>query len=120
MRRPLTCRELPRCAQTGHLEAVEALLGAGADAHIRNAKGWAPVHSGAAAGHLEVVLRLVAAGAAPRSRPDLDVLRMLTRKTTYRCAHARGASRGLEIGFRVSGAWTRCACVQDHWCVAHV
>jgi ankyrin repeat protein len=67
---------------------VEALLGVGADAHIRNAKGWAPVHSGAAAGHLEVVLRLVAAGAAPRSRPDLDVLRMLTRKTTYRCARA--------------------------------
>ena len=68
------------------------LLAAGADAHIRNAKGWAPVHSGAAAGHLEAVLRLVAAGAAPRSRPDLDVLRMLTRKTTYRCG------QGFEVG----------------------
>ena len=64
---------------------VEALLGGAADATIRNAKGWAAVHSAAAAGHLEVVLRLVAAGAAPRSRPELDVLRMLTRKTTYRC-----------------------------------
>ena len=60
------------------------LLSAGASAHIRNAKGWAAVHSAAAAGQLEVVLRLVAAGAAPRSRPDLDVLRLLTRKTTYR------------------------------------
>lgn len=71
---------------SGHLEVVESLLEAGANAHIRNAKGWAPVHSAAAAGHLEVVLRLVAAGAAPRSRPDLDVLRMLSRKTTYRCS----------------------------------
>lgn len=64
---------------------VETLLASGASAHIRNAKGWAAVHSAAAAGQLEVVLRLVAAGAAPRSRPDLDVLRLLTRKTTYRC-----------------------------------
>ncbi len=67
------------------MEVVETLLAAGASAHIRNAKGWAPVHSAAAAGQLEAVLRLVAAGAAPRSRPDLDVLRLLTRKTTYRC-----------------------------------
>ena len=59
-------------------------MAAGADAHIRNGKGWAAVHSAAAAGQLEVVLRLVAAGAAPRARPELDVLRLLTRKTSYK------------------------------------
>jgi ankyrin repeat protein len=80
---------LSRCrALAGHLEALEALLGGGACAHLRNAKGWAPVHSAAGGGHLEAVLRLVAAGAQTRARPDLDVLRMLTRKTTYRCADA--------------------------------
>ena len=63
---------------------MEALVAAGADAHIRNGKGWAAVHSAAAAGQLEVVLRLVAAGAAPRARPELDVLRLLTRKTSYK------------------------------------
>ncbi|BDA43432.1 probable serine/threonine-protein phosphatase 6 regulatory ankyrin repeat subunit [Coccomyxa sp. Obi] len=83
-------------AGKGHVEVVETLLAAGASAHIRNAKGWAAVHSAAAAGQLEVVLRLVAAGAAPRSRPDLDVLRLLTRKTTYRHSYVEGRLRLAE------------------------
>ena len=65
---------------------VNLLLEANADALIRNAKGWAPAQSAAAGGHLDIVLRLVAAGACPRSRPELDVLRMLARKTSYKCA----------------------------------
>ena len=67
---------------------VNLLLEAGADALIRNAKGWAPAQSAAAGGHLDIVLRLVAAGACPRSKPELDVLRMLARKTSYKCASA--------------------------------
>ena len=68
----------------GHLAVVNLLLEAGADALIRNAKGWAPAQSAAAGGHLDIVLRLVAAGACPRSKPELDVLRMLARKTSYK------------------------------------
>lgn len=69
----------------GHVDVVDALVGGGADATIRNARGWAAVHSAAAAGQLEAVLRLVAAGAAPRGRQELDVMRLLTRKTSYKC-----------------------------------
>jgi ankyrin repeat protein len=63
------------------LEIVEALLDAGADAHIKNSKGYTAVHSGAIGGFFDVVLRLVRQGALWKMRPDCDVVKMITRKS---------------------------------------
>ena len=57
-----------------------------ADPHIRNSKAASAISSAAGAGHLEAVLRLVGAGAAWRGRPDTDVVRLLCKKSSYKCA----------------------------------
>lgn len=67
---------------------VEALLQAGADVHIKNSKAWAAVHSAAAAGHFEPVLRLIQHGSVWRTRADVDIVKMLMRKTSLKCAAA--------------------------------
>ena len=77
---PLRAWRLP----AGHVEVLELLVGAGADLGIRNGKAWTAVHSAASAGHFEAVLRLVQGGAAWRPRPDLDVIKLLTRKTSLK------------------------------------
>ena len=69
----------------GHLEVVELLLSAGADVHIKNSKAWAAVHSAAAGGHFEVVLRLIHHGSVWRGRADVDVIKLLMRKTSLKC-----------------------------------
>ena len=74
---------------TGHLDIVDELLAAEADIHIRNGKALTAVQSAAAGGHFEVVLRLVQSGAAWRSPSENSVLKLLTRKTSYKCAFLR-------------------------------
>ena len=64
---------------------MDALLRS-ADPHIRNSKAITAISSAAGAGHLEAVLRLVGAGAAWRGRPDIDVVKLLCKKTSYKCA----------------------------------
>lgn len=66
------------------MEVVEVLLAGGADVHIKNSKAWAAVHSAAAAGHFEPVLRLIQHGSAWRARADVDVIKMLMRKTSLK------------------------------------
>ncbi|KAK9819259.1 hypothetical protein WJX81_005990 [Elliptochloris bilobata] len=83
-------------AAKGHVEVLDALVGAGADAGVRSSRGWAAVHSAAAAGQLEAVLRLVAAGAALRGRQELDIMRLLTRKTSYKRTYVEGRLRLAE------------------------
>lgn len=56
-----------------------------ADPHIRNSKAATAISSAAGAGHLEAVLRLVGAGASWRGRPDTDVVKLLCKKTSYKC-----------------------------------
>ena len=73
-----------RLLLAGHVEVLEHLVAAGADLAIRNGKAWTAVHSAASAGHFEAVLRLVQGGAAWRPRPDLDVIKLLTRKTSLK------------------------------------
>jgi len=69
----------------GNVEVVDALL-ARADPHIRNSKAATAVASAATGGHLEAVLRLVQAGSAWRGRPDVDVVKLLCKKSSYKCA----------------------------------
>lgn len=45
--------------RAGWADVADALLGAGADVHIRNSKGWAAVQSAAHSGFFDIVLRLV-------------------------------------------------------------
>lgn len=98
-------------SMAGHLAVVNQLLEAGADALIRNAKGWAPAQSAAAGGHLDIVLRLVAAGACPRSKPELDVLRMLARKTSYKCVADHITLMAFPImAYSLPGRHTSSAC----------
>ena len=78
---------------------VEHLIAAGADTNIHNAKNWTAVHSAANGGHFEAVLRLVQSGAAWRPLRDLDVIKLLTRKTSLKCA---GVQSKLERGL---AAW---------------
>lgn len=68
----------------GHTKVVEILLSAGADLHIRNSKALTAVGSAANNGHAEAVLRLVSHGAAWRNLPDLNVVRVISRKTNYK------------------------------------
>lgn len=63
---------------------MDVLL-ARADPHIRNSKAATAISSAAGGGHLEAVLRLVAAGAAWRARPDTDVVKLLCKKSSYKC-----------------------------------
>ena len=72
----------------GHVEVVEQLIAAGADSAIHNGKNWTAVHSAASGGHFEAVLRLVQSGAAWRPLRDLDVIKLLTRKTSLKCGPA--------------------------------
>ena len=66
------------------MEVVDALLSR-ADPHIRNSKAATAVASAATGGHLEAVLRLVLAGSAWRGRPDADVVKLLCKKSSYKC-----------------------------------
>jgi hypothetical protein len=67
------------------VEVVDALL-ARADPHIRNSKAATAVGSAATGGHLEAVLRLVQAGSTWRGRPEADVVKLLCKKSSYKCA----------------------------------
>src|SRR5437016_1828474 len=60
-------------AKNGHLQAVELLLGKGADpngANQRDTAGSGPLYYAAGAGHLQVVEKLLAAGADPGAKND--------------------------------------------------
>ncbi|KAK9787854.1 hypothetical protein WJX73_009765 [Symbiochloris irregularis] len=83
-------------ASKGHLEVVELLLAAGADVHIKNSKAWAAVHSAAAAGHFEPVLRLIQHGSVWRGRSDVDVIKLLMRKTSLKHSYVEGRLRLAE------------------------
>ena len=85
---------------------VDALL-ARADPNIRNSKAATAVGSAATGGHLEAVLRLVQAGSAWRGRPDADVVKLLCKKSSYKCGcsdavstlHCSVSLDGNNIGF---------------------
>lgn len=47
------------CVCAGWADLVDRLLSAGADVHIRNAKGWSAIQSAANSGWFEIVLRMV-------------------------------------------------------------
>ncbi|KXZ44156.1 hypothetical protein GPECTOR_72g603 [Gonium pectorale] len=60
-------------AQNGHLEAIVALLQAGANKDAAREDGWTPLHIAAQNGHVAVLAALLQAGAnkdaAPKVRP---------------------------------------------------
>ncbi|GLI63388.1 hypothetical protein VaNZ11_006343, partial [Volvox africanus] len=87
---------LHTAASKGYLDVVSQLLSGGADLHIRNSKGWCAVHSAASNGFFEVVLKLVQAGASWRRQGEADVVRLLTRKTTYKTSYVEGRLRLAE------------------------
>ncbi|GIL68011.1 hypothetical protein Vafri_21339 [Volvox africanus] len=87
---------LHTAASKGYLDVVSQLLTGGADLHIRNSKGWCAVHSAASNGFFEVVLKLVQAGASWRRQGEADVVRLLTRKTTYKTSYVEGRLRLAE------------------------
>ncbi len=62
------------------------LVLARADPHIRNSKGCTALQSAAGGGHFEVVLCLVQHGAAWRFKQDLDIVRLICKKSSYKCA----------------------------------
>lgn len=74
------------CVLAGHAGVVAALVTAGADVHIRNGKALTAVGSAANNGHADVVLKLVSHGAAWRNLPDVNVVRVICRKTNYKYA----------------------------------
>lgn len=63
---------------------AERLLGAGADVHIKNSKGWTAVQSAANSGFFDIVLRLVQHGAAWRHKGESDVVKLLCKKSSYK------------------------------------
>ncbi|GIM02622.1 hypothetical protein Vretimale_7499 [Volvox reticuliferus] len=87
---------LHTASSKGYLDVVSQLLTGGADLHIRNSKGWCAVHSAASNGFFEVVLKLVQAGASWRRQGEADVVRLLTRKTTYKTSYVEGRLRLAE------------------------
>lgn len=78
---------------------MEKLLAAGADMNIKNSKAWTALLSAAASGHFEVVLRLVQNGAAWRKQASDDVIKMITRKTNYKCAPTLHMYPHVPLGF---------------------
>eukprot|EP00210_Caulerpa_lentillifera_P003601 g3436.t1 len=66
----------------GSLELSQVLLDANCDVHIKNAKGHQAVHSAASNGFLDIVLLLVQNGAPCKQKGDLDVAKMLCRKSS--------------------------------------
>ncbi len=87
----------------GNVEVVDPLL-ARADPHIRNSKAATAVASAATGGHLEAVLRLVQAGSAWRGRPDADVVKLLCKKSSYKCAR-------MDVFIRLRhSTWPGCRC----------
>lgn len=77
-------------ASKGNMEMVNKLLAAGADVHIKSSKQWQAVHSAASNGFLEVVLRLVQHGATWRSKGEVDVVKLICRKSTYKATYVEG------------------------------
>merc|ERR1711933_581154 len=55
----LGLRPLHLAAEAGHMCAVEALIGLGADAAATSVEGWSPLSLAAERGHLAMVQRLL-------------------------------------------------------------
>ncbi|MCY4647133.1 MAG: ankyrin repeat domain-containing protein, partial [Gammaproteobacteria bacterium] len=64
-------------AETGALDVVTALVGAGADLSVRDADEYTPLHRAVARGELETVEVLLSAGADPSAEADLSFVRSM-------------------------------------------
>jgi len=60
-------RSLRAAAKRGHREAINALLGHGADLSLADGKGWTPLHLCYYHGHITLALDLIHAGANPKA-----------------------------------------------------
>ncbi|CAD7700374.1 unnamed protein product [Ostreobium quekettii] len=83
-------------ASKGSQELVQEILKAGCDVHIKNAKGWQAVQSAASCGFLEVVLLLVAHGAQFKQKGEMDVSKLLCRKSNLKGSYVDGRLRLAE------------------------
>lgn len=73
---------------TGSQDLTKLLLNSDCDVHIKNAKGWQAVHSAASNGFFDVVLILVQHGSQWRQKGDLDVAKLLCRKSNLKYANS--------------------------------
>ena len=80
----------------GSQDLARLLLNANCDIHIKNAKGHQAIHSAASNGFFEVVLLLVQHGAPWRQKGDLDVAKMLCRKSNLMASYVDGRLRIAE------------------------
>lgn len=80
--KPRTCP--PSNPHPGSLELVNALLKASADPNIRNTKNLNAAASAATAGFFDILLRLVEAGGMWRSKGEVDVVKLLCKKTSLK------------------------------------
>lgn len=72
------------------MEIARVLLDANCDIHIKNSKGYQAIHSAASNGYFDVVLLLVQRGAPWRQKGDLDVARLLCRKSNLMASYVDG------------------------------
>jgi Ankyrin repeats (many copies) len=91
-------------ASKGFVDIVEEVL-CRADVHIKNSKASTALVSAASGGHFEVVLRLVAAGASWRQKADCDTVKLICKKSSYKCADPTlGARHPSPSGTAAPGA----------------
>lgn len=69
---------------TGSLDLVNALLKWSADPNLRNTKNLNAAASAATAGFFDVLLRLVEGGGAWRAKGEVDVVKLLCKKTSLK------------------------------------
>ena len=84
------------CLVTGNVDLARVLLNANCDIHIKNAKGHQAIHSAASNGFFDVVLLLVQHGAPWRQKGDMDVAKMLCRKSNLMASYVDGRLRIAE------------------------
>lgn len=80
----------------GNVDIARLLLNASCEINIKNSKGHQAIHSAASNGFFDVVLLLVQHGAPWRLKGDLDVAKMLCRKSNLMASYVDGRLRIAE------------------------